>query len=68
MRHKDRCLTALAIANPTYSLSWPLTLLAEVTVNHRVDEGKLRRIRALDVPTLEMRIGFSNTLFSDDAG
>ena len=41
-------------AEDAYSLSWPLTLLVEVTVTHHIDEEKLRRIRALDVPTLEI--------------
>jgi hypothetical protein len=40
----------------TYSQPWPLTLLAEVTVTHGIDEEKLRRIRELDLPTLEINI------------
>lgn len=38
----------------SYSLSWPLTLLVEVTVTHGIDEEKLRRIRELNLPTLEV--------------
>ncbi len=41
----------------TYSQPWPLTLLVEVTVTHGIDEEKLRRIRELDLPTLEINIG-----------
>jgi hypothetical protein len=40
-----------------YSQAWPLTLLIEVTVTHGIDEEKLRRIRELDLPTLEIDIG-----------
>jgi hypothetical protein len=38
----------------TYSLSWPLTLLVEVTVTHGIDEEKHQRIRELNLPTLEI--------------
>jgi hypothetical protein len=38
----------------TYSLSWPLTLLVEVTVTHGIDEEKRQRIRELNLPTLEI--------------
>ncbi|WP_159275764.1 hypothetical protein [Variovorax boronicumulans] len=41
----------------TYSPLWPLTLLVEVTVTHGIDAEKLRRIRELDLPTLEINIG-----------
>ncbi len=41
----------------TYSQVWPLTVLVEVTVTHGIDEEKLRRIRELDLPTLEINIG-----------
>lgn len=41
----------------TYSQAWPLTVLVEVTVTHGIDEEKLRRIRELDLPTLEINIG-----------
>ena len=41
-------------AEDTYSLAWPLTLLIEVTVTHHIDEEKLRRIRELYIPTLEI--------------
>lgn len=40
----------------TYSQAWPLTVLVEVTVTHGIDEEKLRRIRELDLPTLEINI------------
>jgi len=40
-----------------YGQGWPLTLLIEVTVTHGIDEEKLRRIRELDLPTLEIDIG-----------
>nr|CAD61114.1 hypothetical protein [Cupriavidus oxalaticus] len=36
---------------------WPQTLLVEVTVTHGIDQEKLRRIRELDLPTLEIDIG-----------
>lgn len=42
----------------TYSSRrWPQTLLIEVTVTHGIDQVKLRRIRELDLPTLEIDIG-----------
>jgi hypothetical protein len=41
-------------AEDTFSLAWPLTLLIEVTVTHHIDDEKLRRIRELDIPTLEI--------------
>lgn len=40
-----------------YSQAWPLTLLIEVTVTHGIDDEKLRRIRELNLPTLEINIG-----------
>lgn len=40
-----------------YSSAWPPTLLIEVTVTHGIDEEKLRRIRELDIPTLEIDVG-----------
>ncbi|PWF24073.1 hypothetical protein DD235_07105 [Corticimicrobacter populi] len=39
------------------SQRWPETLLVEVTVTHGIDQEKLRRIQALDLPTLEIDIG-----------
>lgn len=39
------------------SQRWPQTLLVEVTVTHGIDQQKLRRIQALDMPTLEIDIG-----------
>lgn len=36
---------------------WPRTLLIEVTVTHGIDQEKLRRIQALNMPTLEIDIG-----------
>jgi hypothetical protein len=39
------------------SQRWPQTLLVEVTVTHGIDQEKLRRIQALDIPTLEIDIG-----------
>jgi hypothetical protein len=39
------------------SQRWPQTLLIEVTVTHGIDQEKLRRIQALDMPTLEIDIG-----------
>ena len=41
-------------AEDRFSLAWPLTLLIEVTVTHHIDDEKLRRIRELDLPTLEI--------------
>lgn len=41
-------------AEDTFSMAWPLTLLIEVTVTHHIDDEKLRRIRELDIPTLEI--------------
>jgi hypothetical protein len=42
----------------TYSSQqWPQTLLIEVTVTHGINQEKLRRIRELDLPTLEIDIG-----------
>jgi len=46
-------------AEDTYAMAWPTTLLIEVTVTHHVDDEKLRRIRELDLPTLEIDL---NTL------
>ena len=39
------------------SQPWPRTLLVEVTVTHGIDQEKLRRIQALNMPTLEIDIG-----------
>ena len=39
------------------SQRWPQILLVEVTVTHGIDQEKLRRIQALDMPTLEIDIG-----------
>lgn len=39
------------------SQQWPQTLLVEVTVTHGIDQEKLRRIRQLNMPTLEIDIG-----------
>lgn len=36
------------------SLTWPSTLLVEVTVTHGIDNEKLQRIRKLNVATLEI--------------
>lgn len=36
---------------------WPQILLVEVTVTHGINQEKLRRIQALDLPTLEIDIG-----------
>lgn len=44
-------------AEDRYSQNWPSTLLVEVTVTHGIDEEKLRRIRQLDMPTLEIDLG-----------
>lgn len=41
----------------TYCQAWPRTSLVEVTVTHGIDEEKLRRIRELDLPTLEIDLG-----------
>lgn len=43
--------------NDCFSRAWPLTVLIEVTVTHGIDDEKLRRIRELDLPTLEIDIG-----------
>lgn len=46
------------LAEDTHSSQrWPLTLLIEVTVTHGIDQEKLRRIQALNVPTLEIDLG-----------
>lgn len=37
-----------------YSLGWPEMLLIEVKVTHGIDEEKLRRIRELNLPVLEI--------------
>ena len=39
------------------SQQWPRTVLIEVTVTHGIDQEKLRRIRELNLPTLEIDIG-----------
>lgn len=39
------------------SQRWPQTLLIEVTVTHGIDQEKLRRVQALNMPTLEIDIG-----------
>lgn len=39
------------------SQRWPQTLMIEVTVTHGIDQEKLRRIQALNMPTLEIDIG-----------
>lgn len=51
----------------SHNAAWPHTLLIEVTVTHGIDDAKLERIRALDLPTLEIdlrqlggRITFDN--------
>ena len=41
----------------SYPFTWAPTVLVEVTVTHGIDEEKLRRIRHLDLPTLEIDIG-----------
>lgn len=41
-------------AEDTYAMAWPQTMLIEVTVTHHIDDEKLRRIRELDLPTLEI--------------
>lgn len=41
----------------SYPFTWAPTLLVEVTVTHGIDEEKLRHIRKLDLPTLEIDIG-----------
>ena len=38
----------------SHNAAWPHTLLIEVTVTHGIDDAKLERIRALDLPTLEI--------------
>lgn len=39
------------------SQRWHQTLLIEVTVTHGIDQEKLRRVQALDLPTLEINLG-----------
>ncbi|MCH8180689.1 MAG: hypothetical protein IIA02_13030 [Proteobacteria bacterium] len=41
----------------TYPFTWPAAILVEVTVTHGIDDEKLRRIRDLDMPTLEIDLG-----------
>jgi len=54
----------------SYAPAWPDVLLAEVKVTHGIDDEKLRRIRDLNVPTLEIDLGclggrLSREQFSD---
>lgn len=44
------------IMEDTYGVSWPSTLLVEVTVTHGIDAQKLQRLRALDLPVLEINL------------
>lgn len=44
-------------AEDGYAPAWPPTLLIEVKVTHGIDDEKLRRIRQLDMPTLEIDLG-----------
>lgn len=45
------------IEETTSHQQWPLDCLVEVTVTHGIDAEKLRRIQALNMPTLEINIG-----------
>lgn len=45
------------ITENTYGVSWPSALLIEVTVTHGIDAEKLRRLRKLNMPALEIDLG-----------
>ena len=44
-------------AEDGYAPAWPAVLLVEVKVTHGINDEKLRRIRQLDIPTLEVDLG-----------